>query len=272
VLDLYQGRFEGKLLHPGEFVICADEKPLIQARRRILQPARDLLLDRPAQTARAQRLRRPRRGRPHPQRFRAALERDRRALRLALHPRRPRRADRPSHSTRASAPAGRMIASELTAGSTKTRKMQELRREIEIDAPPERVWAVVTDFAAYPEWNPFIRRIRGELHEGEARGANRAAGGAGDDVQARRSVRGSESRAALARPPPLARRLRRRAQPPARAARRRPQPLRSVRAVHRRPTVELSARASRCTVRRCGMEVLIVPTGPRRDRSAALLA
>jgi hypothetical protein len=34
VLDLYQGRFEGRLLHPGEFVICADEKPSIQARRR----------------------------------------------------------------------------------------------------------------------------------------------------------------------------------------------------------------------------------------------
>ena len=44
--------------------------------------------------------------------------------------------------------------------------MTELRREIEIDAPPERVWAVVTDFAAYPEWNPFIRRISGELRIG----------------------------------------------------------------------------------------------------------
>lgn len=44
--------------------------------------------------------------------------------------------------------------------------MRELRREIEIDASPERVWAVVTDFAAYPEWNPFIRSISGELHEG----------------------------------------------------------------------------------------------------------
>jgi hypothetical protein len=44
--------------------------------------------------------------------------------------------------------------------------VRELRREIEIDAPPARVWAVVTDFTAYPEWNPFIRRIGGELREG----------------------------------------------------------------------------------------------------------
>jgi hypothetical protein len=35
VLDLYQGRWQGKRLQPGEFVICADEKPSIQARRRI---------------------------------------------------------------------------------------------------------------------------------------------------------------------------------------------------------------------------------------------
>ena len=38
VLDLYQGRWQGKLLHPGDFVICADEKPSIQARRRIHEP------------------------------------------------------------------------------------------------------------------------------------------------------------------------------------------------------------------------------------------
>ncbi len=35
VLDLYQGRFEGRRLHPGELVVCADEKPSIQARARI---------------------------------------------------------------------------------------------------------------------------------------------------------------------------------------------------------------------------------------------
>ena len=44
--------------------------------------------------------------------------------------------------------------------------MRELHREIEIDAPPDRIWAVVTDFGAYPDWNPFIRRISGELREG----------------------------------------------------------------------------------------------------------
>ncbi len=35
VLDLYAGRWQGKLLHPGEFVLCADEKPSIQARARL---------------------------------------------------------------------------------------------------------------------------------------------------------------------------------------------------------------------------------------------
>ena len=41
--------------------------------------------------------------------------------------------------------------------------MKELQTEIEINAPAERVWRVLTDFAAYPEWNPFIRRVDGEV-------------------------------------------------------------------------------------------------------------
>jgi len=34
ILDLYEGRWEGQRLEPGDFVVCADEKPSIQARRR----------------------------------------------------------------------------------------------------------------------------------------------------------------------------------------------------------------------------------------------
>ena len=37
ILDLYAGRWDGKLLHPGDCVISADEKPSIQARHRIAQ-------------------------------------------------------------------------------------------------------------------------------------------------------------------------------------------------------------------------------------------
>jgi hypothetical protein len=34
ILDLYAGRWQGERLHPGDYVVCADEKPSIQARRR----------------------------------------------------------------------------------------------------------------------------------------------------------------------------------------------------------------------------------------------
>jgi hypothetical protein len=44
--------------------------------------------------------------------------------------------------------------------------MRELRREIDIDAPPAAVWAVLTDIRSYAEWNPFIRHVAGELREG----------------------------------------------------------------------------------------------------------
>src|ERR1700742_3077969 len=32
---------------------------------------------------------------------------------------------------------------------------------VDIPAPPEAVWNVLTDFAAYGDWNPFIDRIEG---------------------------------------------------------------------------------------------------------------
>src|SRR5919206_3637792 len=45
--------------------------------------------------------------------------------------------------------------------------MKELHSQIEIDAPAERVWHLLTDFASYPQWNPFIRSISGEPRVGE---------------------------------------------------------------------------------------------------------
>lgn len=39
----------------------------------------------------------------------------------------------------------------------------EITTEIEINAQPSRVWQVLTDFEKYPTWNPFIKKISGEL-------------------------------------------------------------------------------------------------------------
>ncbi|MGB8217784.1 MAG: SRPBCC domain-containing protein [Candidatus Methanoperedens sp.] len=44
--------------------------------------------------------------------------------------------------------------------------MKQLRTEISINAPPERIWHLLTDFASFPQWNPFIRRASGEPRKG----------------------------------------------------------------------------------------------------------
>ena len=43
----------------------------------------------------------------------------------------------------------------------------ELNAEIEINASSETVWNLLTDTSRFPEWNPFIRRLRGELKAGQ---------------------------------------------------------------------------------------------------------
>jgi hypothetical protein len=45
--------------------------------------------------------------------------------------------------------------------------MKELHSQIDISASAERVWELLTDFASYPQWNPFIRHISGEPTTGE---------------------------------------------------------------------------------------------------------
>lgn len=44
--------------------------------------------------------------------------------------------------------------------------MKELKTEILINATPKKVWAVLTDFQYYPEWNPFIKSITGNVAVG----------------------------------------------------------------------------------------------------------
>ena len=41
--------------------------------------------------------------------------------------------------------------------------MKELRTEIDIKAPKKKVWDILIDFKGYPQWNPFIKSIRGDL-------------------------------------------------------------------------------------------------------------
>jgi hypothetical protein len=46
------------------------------------------------------------------------------------------------------------------------RTTRTIRSAIEIRAPLDAVWEVLTDFSAYPEWNPHIRRVRGNPRAG----------------------------------------------------------------------------------------------------------
>jgi hypothetical protein len=44
--------------------------------------------------------------------------------------------------------------------------MHEIVTKIKIDASPDKIWGILTDFARYPEWNPFIRQVSGEAVRG----------------------------------------------------------------------------------------------------------
>ena len=46
------------------------------------------------------------------------------------------------------------------------RTVRTIRSAIEIRAPLELVWEVLTDFPGYPEWNPHLRRVRGKPRQG----------------------------------------------------------------------------------------------------------
>ncbi len=53
----------------------------------------------------------------------------------------------------------------VVAGSLATRKTFRVERTI--PAPPEAVWEVLLDTAAYPEWNPVFVEVDGDYVKGE---------------------------------------------------------------------------------------------------------
>jgi hypothetical protein len=44
--------------------------------------------------------------------------------------------------------------------------MRAIETEIDIAAPAAKVWRLLTDFPAYPAWNPFIKSVEGEAAVG----------------------------------------------------------------------------------------------------------
>ena len=40
---------------------------------------------------------------------------------------------------------------------------KEIKTEIKINATPEKVWEILTNFESYPNWNPFIKSIIGQV-------------------------------------------------------------------------------------------------------------
>jgi len=45
--------------------------------------------------------------------------------------------------------------------------MKIIETEILINTTPDQVWVVLTDFESFPDWNPFIRSIKGQKKVGE---------------------------------------------------------------------------------------------------------
>lgn len=62
--------------------------------------------------------------------------------------------------------------------------MKEIVTEIAIDAGADVVWRVLTTFAAYPDWNPFLRTVAAELRPGAPVGMTVAVGTRTLDVDA----------------------------------------------------------------------------------------
>lgn len=48
-----------------------------------------------------------------------------------------------------------------------SRATHQIRADVEIERPAKLVWKIFSDFPAYPDWNPFITQISGEMPPGQ---------------------------------------------------------------------------------------------------------
>lgn len=48
-----------------------------------------------------------------------------------------------------------------------SRATHQIRTEVEIERPARLVWEIFSDFPAYPDWNPFITQISGQMPPGQ---------------------------------------------------------------------------------------------------------
>ena len=53
-------------------------------------------------------------------------------------------------------------------GSTRVPPLYTIKTQIVLPASPEKSWNVLTDFARYPDWNPYLPRVEAKFVTGES--------------------------------------------------------------------------------------------------------
>jgi hypothetical protein len=76
--------------------------------------------------------------------------------------------------------------------------IHHLHTEVEIEASAERVWAVLSDFVSYPQWNAFIGSVGGISQQGRGFGSQSSLVAVGPC--ALRASSGARARASMAGP------------------------------------------------------------------------
>ena len=51
-------------------------------------------------------------------------------------------------------------------GSTRVPPLYTIKTQIVLPASPEKSWDVLTDFARYPDWNPYLPRVEAKFVSG----------------------------------------------------------------------------------------------------------